>query len=197
MNTTPSRTLFYLAVLLPVVLSCSLAGKLKKVAEQTQKPTTITSTDSTAQLTLPPGWSEEKEKDEDSILHGSNHLSATYVVVIRESKQDFAEETTLADYAELTRAAMSDRVTSPHSTDVIPAYGMAYEAREFELECVVEKLKIKYLCTVVETPGNFYQVLTWTTPSRFTQNEKALRTVTQSFKELSSAASPTHAVSPG
>lgn len=190
MKTTRKRTWIVLWFL-PVVLSCNLVSKIKETAEKAAQPTTIKNAASNVQITLPPGWKEEKRLNDIAILQGANRLKAMFVVVIQEPKTDFDEDATLDDYTALSRKSIETAVTEATFSDAVPAFGATYPAKEFTVECIVEKTKIKYLCTTVETANHFYQVLTWTQPSKFTENEHEMRSVTQSLKELGNDATQT------
>ena len=175
-----------LILLLPVVLACSLPGLVKKAVEESQKPVTIKSSDSRIQMTVPGGWREEKKLNETAILQAGHRFQEMYVVVIEESKKDYVEDATIDYYAGLSRETMIEAVQEPQATDPIPISLGAYRAMEYVLDGSVDKIKVKYIVTAVETPNHFYQVVTWTLPSLFQKNQAKLREVTQSFKELRS-----------
>lgn len=175
---------FYLLALLPVALSCNLAGAIKKVADKAQEPTTLTSTDGRIQMVVPGGWVINKTLNDVAVLQASNRLSEMYVIVISESKEDFAEVTSLDEYASLSREGLAKNVTDAKSTEALQLQVSGRSAMEYQIDGSVDKVKVTYLCTVVETQTHFYQILTWTLPSRFQRNQGTMRTVTQSFKEL-------------
>ena len=173
-------------LLLPVVLACSLPGLVKKAVDEAQKPTIIKSSDSRIQLTVPGGWREQKQLNEAAILQAAHPFQEMYVVIIEESKQDYVESATLDEFAALSRNMMIATVKGPEATDPVPIVVSSYPAREYELAGSVENIKVKYICTAVETPKHFYQIVTWTLPSHYQKNQAKLRQVTQSFKELKS-----------
>ncbi len=186
-----TRNLFCLTILLMTTLSCNLAGVVKKAADKTREPKPLLSADGKILLTIPGGWKEDKALHESAELEASNRIQEMYVIVLRERKEDFDEDTTLSDYALLTRKGFEQNIAGAQLTGVIPAQIGQQSAMEYQLEGSVDKIKVKYLCTVVETPGHFYQILAWSLRSRFDQNEETLRKVTESFKELNvSASSP-------
>lgn len=176
--------LVYLLLLLPVVLSCGLAGPLKKIADNAQNPTTLTSPDQRIQIVVPGGWTVDKTLNDIAVIQASNRLSEMYVIVIVEGKEDFEEGTTLDYFASLSRNGLAEKVTGEQSTEPVPFQVSGHSAMEYQMEGSVDNIKIKYICTVIETPTNFYQIFTWTLPSRFEQNRETLRGVMQSFKEV-------------
>jgi hypothetical protein len=184
LNSPQTLKHFYLLALLPVAFSCNLAGAIKKVADKAQEPTTLTSTDGRVQMVVPGGWAVDKTLNDVAVLQAANRFSEMYVIVISESKEDFEENTTLEQYASLSRDGLAENVTDAKSTEPLPLQVSGSSAMEYQIDGSVDKIKVKYICTVVETPTHFYQILTWTLPSRFQHNQVTLRTVTQSFKEV-------------
>ena len=184
MKRTLTPKLLYPIALLPIVLACNLASVVKKAVDKAQQPTQLTSSDGTTQLTLPGGWREEKEMNDSAILQAASRFQEMYIIVIKEHKQDYHEGATLQEFTELSRTSLMTTVKEPQATEPIAAPIGAYSAMEYQLAGSVDKIKVKYICATVETPNHYYQVLTWTLPSRFAKNEATLRQVMQSFKEL-------------
>jgi hypothetical protein len=114
-----------------------------------------------------------------------------YLIVIGEGKEDFEEGTTVEYFASLSRKGLAEQVTGEQSTEPLPMQVSGHSAMEYQMEGSVDNIRIKYICTVIETPTHFYQVLTWTLPSRFEQNRETLRGVMQSFKEVKVGPPPT------
>jgi len=168
------------------VLGCNLANLVKKKVDESQKPTTLTSSDSKTELTIPGGWRAEKQLNETAVLQAAHRFQEMYIIVIRESKQDFAEDATLEDFAASSRTGMMSSLKQSLATDPVAARIRDYSAMEYQLEGTADKIKVKYICTAVETPNYYYQIITWTLPSRFEKNQATLRQVAQSFKELKS-----------
>ncbi len=175
------RRQFYLLLLIPVALGCSLAGLVKKKVDEAQKPVTLTSSDSKTQLTIPGGWRAEKQLNEIAVLQAAQRSQEMYIIVIRESRQDFAEDATLEDFAASSRTGMMSGLQQPLATDPIASRIGNYSAMEYQLEGTADKIKVKYICTAVETPNYYYQLITWTLPSRFEKNQATLRQVAQSL----------------
>ncbi|MEK6281399.1 MAG: hypothetical protein AABN95_13685 [Acidobacteriota bacterium] len=179
------RTVFYFLLLLPLSLACTLAGVVKKAAES-QGPFTLTSSDSKTQLTLPGGWREEKQLNDIAVLQAAHSFEEMYIVVVRANKQDYADDITLKDFVELTRTDVIANLQEPQSTDPVATKVADYPAMEYRLDGIVDKIKIRYIYTVVERSNYYYQIITWTLPSHFDRNQTTLRQVTQSFRELKS-----------
>jgi hypothetical protein len=167
-----------------VALSCNLAGKIKEAADKATQPMTVNSTDGRVQMVVPGTWSRDKKLNDVAILQAANPISEMYVIVISESKEDFDDTITLDGYTSLSHDGLAKNVSEAESKPPISIQVSGHSAREFQLSGTVDKIKVVYLCTVVETPTHFYQILTWSLRSRFKNNEATLRSVTQSFKEV-------------
>lgn len=141
-------------------------------------------------MIVPGGWSADRTLNDGAVIQASNRFKEMYVIVLKEGKGDFTEDTTLQEYTQLASAGMQGNITEPEATEPVSTTVAGNSAMEYQLTGAVKKVKIKYLCSTVETPNHFYQIITWTLPSRFEQNQETLRGVTQSFRELGSNPPP-------
>ena len=57
-------------------------------------------------------------------------------------------------------------------------------AVQFELSGEIDKIKISYLITLVETDGNFTQLLFWTLQSRMDEKRDMFINASSTFKEI-------------
>lgn len=168
-------------------------------------PTVLTSPDGRFQLTVPGDWRKETELNEQASMQASHRVRETYVVVLSESKSDFADEMTLERFTSTTRNNMLAGIRSAQSAEPQPVTINGNPALQYELRGVIEGLNAVYINTTVETPEHYHQIITWTLPSRLEQNRPTLLEVTRSFKEVRPAGSqqgtptaPTpHAHAPG
>ncbi|HEY0004021.1 MAG TPA: hypothetical protein VGB17_04355 [Pyrinomonadaceae bacterium] len=185
------KKLFPLALLVSALLGCTLVQRLRQEAQKSGKPTVLTSRDGRFQLTIPGGWRAETTLNERAGIQAANRLAEMYVVVISESKEDFAEDTTLGDFTELTRKNFISRVESAEATPAIPVNVNVYMGMQYEVQGTVNSYKIAYIVTTVETPEHFHQILTWTLRSRIDKNQLTLQKVTESFREVVGARTQT------
>lgn len=175
--------------LLLATASCKLPGALKRMSEDAGgKPKILTSKDGGSQITIPARWKEETRLNEEAALQASDVLNEMYVVVLKNSKEDF-ENISVEKYSELTRATFMERLSSPQMGTPSSLVINGYPALQCEVRGTVENVKIAYLHVVAETPEHFYQIVTWTLPSRFDKNRAQLEEVTRSFKEIDSGSS--------
>jgi bifunctional DNA-binding transcriptional regulator/antitoxin component of YhaV-PrlF toxin-antitoxin module len=195
----PLRKLFPLGLLLFTTLACNFVSRLSREIEKAGQPTVLTSPDGRFQLTIPGGWRKDTELNEKAEISASNRAREMYVVVLSESKRDFASDMTLEKFTELSRNAMMGNVRGAQATAPTPTSVSGHPAMQYELRGTVENVNIAYLNTTVETPGDYHQIIAWTLPSRFNDNQATLREVTQSFKEsaLAPPGKPAPSVPPG
>lgn len=176
--------------LLFVVLGCSAIREIQEGVGKAQSPQVLTATDGSCQLTVPSTWRTETVLNELATLQASNRLGEQYVVVIRENKEDFGKSANLTVITDAIRDNLRLAVTNPVFSDSIPATVGGFPARQFEASGEVSGLKAKYLYAVVDTPQNYYQIITWTLTSRFEENRPKLMEVINSFKENAAANQP-------
>ena len=186
------RNLLPLAILLPVIIACNAAKEIEKGIKEIAEPKIIGSDDGSCQVTVPALWSEEKGLHEDASLGAHNALSDAYIMVIKDVKSDFKKGFTVDDYAKLLRDDLPSRMEENEMSPVTTTQINGFEAREFETSGLAEGLKIKYLYALVSTPDAFYQVISWTTPSRFDKNRTEMTEALHSFKLVSSGSSPSN-----
>lgn len=184
------RNLFPLAMLVAVALACS---SVQKGIESAAAPKTITSSDGKVQLTVPATWTTETGLNAQATLQAANKLSEMYVIVIGESKQDFPKGFTLDKFASIVHDQMKQKANATTATDPSPTTVGGNPAMRYELQGTVSNINVAYINTVVETPNGFYQILTWTLPSKLSDNRATLEQVAGSFKELSAPAASSSA----
>ena len=167
------------------VLGCSAINKIQKEVEKSQPPQILNATDGSCQVSIPSTWRSETSLNEQAILQASNRIGEQYIVIIRESKQDFGKNANLDFLTNLIQENLKEAVTSPVFSPTTAATVNGFPSRQFEVGGEVLNYKIKYLYSVTETPQNFYQIITWTLASRFDSNRPQLLEVINSFKEIS------------
>jgi hypothetical protein len=183
MNFVLLRKLFPLALLLFVTLACSLIPNLKKELDKAGKPSVLTSPDGKFQITVPGGWREDRELNEEADLTASNRFQEVYIVVLNENKQDYTNDSTLENFTWTKRESGMSNVSSQVTTDPTPIIINGNQAMQYELHGVVDHMKIGYIITTIETSGSYHFLIAWTLESRFGANKNALQEVTRSFKE--------------
>lgn len=146
--------------------------------------TTIVSTNGSSQITVPEGWEETDELNDVAIIQAANLAEDQYVIVIDDSKEDFADAS-LETFSEITAETFLDILDDPTLGEPVTLTINGNPALQQQVEGSIENTNVVYLQTNIETPTHFYQVLTWSLKSRFEDNRDIFEGVTESFQEVS------------
>jgi len=82
-------------VFLIAVLGCSLFNKIQKEVEKTQTPQTLTASDGSCQVIVPGNWQTQPDLNSEATIQAGNLPAELYIIVIRESKEDFGKKANL------------------------------------------------------------------------------------------------------
>jgi len=182
---TTLQKLLPLFLLLPVVLACGVAEKIQKGIEEANQPKVLTSTAGDCQLTVPGLWQTATGLHDDAIIQASYTLGDVHVIVLPDERQDFADTLTLDKFTKIIRDDLPTRFQDAQLTEPVATNINMLEAREFEVSGTVENIKVKYMYATVSSHNRFYQVIVWTTPSRYERNKSDMTNVVHSFKVMS------------
>ena len=168
---------------LPLALLVCVGGGCRLLESMT-RPTVLKSADGKFQITVPAGWRENAGLQSTANIKAGNPLQEMYVLVVTEPKTDFADDVTLEQFTELTLKSISKNVASAESSPPIPVTINGNAGRQYEVQGIVESLKIAYLITTVETAEHYHKIVTWTLRSRIDKNQQILEGVTNSFRDV-------------
>jgi len=130
----------------------------------------IRSAESSLSLVFPGSWveMEGRDRNEFASIQMGQRLGDQYLLVIEEPTSDFDDDFTLFEYAYLILDEMTYLV-NPTDTPLIEdvEIGDSIHAKQFELTGSVDRIRVRYLVTVVEYNDIFYQLVAWSTPSRY------------------------------
>ena len=153
------------SLVLALVISLSLASCSLGDDSAMQ---TVKSTNSDLTLEIPASWSEQNLNSIASIQM-ARLTKEQYLITIEESAIDFADEFTLEEYSSIIMGNMQNAVTDLEGIPVIEdvKVGNDIDAKQFELTCAVDKIKVKYLVTCIDVDGTFYQFVQWSLQSKY------------------------------
>lgn len=143
----------------------------------------LVSMDKNTQITLLPGWTEDRELHGSAQIQASNRANENYIIVISESKEDFAEMT-LEKHSDITRGSLVKSITNSEVEGPTKLTINGNPAVQYIIRGTIGGINATYLHTTVETTGMYHQVLAWTLRSRFDKNKPVLQQVINSFKEV-------------
>ena len=146
--------------------------------------TTMASDDKKAEITIPASMSYELELSPDADIQASRMQQEEYMMVLREGKDTFADNFTLTDYYTAVTDSMSQALLNATLTEPKEIEVNGQPAVQFELSGEIDKIKISYLITLVETDGNFTQLLFWTLQNRMDEKRDMFINAASTFKEV-------------
>ncbi|MBW4618390.1 MAG: hypothetical protein KME17_03260 [Cyanosarcina radialis HA8281-LM2] len=199
-----SKTFIPLLVSVPLVFSFQGCATVRNLLRDTSKNTNqtpstqtspsnnqqnsgsaLTSSDGKTQITLPSGWKQEQDLNEQAGLQAANRAEEMYIIVISENKQDF-QNITLEKHSELTRGLFLKNLTNPQVTGPTPVTIDGNRGVQYELKGGINNINAAYIHTTLETAKNYHQIVAWTLQSRLDQNRSQLQEVIQSLREAGS-----------
>jgi len=133
---------------------------------------------------MPAGWSKQTDLHDDAELQAANRRKDVYLIVLTESKQDFATGTTFQDHAKLTLGSLQTNLSDAEvvrGPAEITINGRT--ALQSEIQGTIDGLNVVYIHTTVDGKENFFQLLSWTIRSKLSTNRPAMETIINSFAE--------------
>lgn len=139
------------------------------------------SPDGRISLEIPGNWSQQTERFEIAALFATDALETQCAMVTVDSKQDFVGS--LAEYDEASTEGLVQNLTG-EVTKSSPESGKVGEfpAIRRRLEGTMDNIRLVYQIASVETPGHYYRILTWTSPSRETKAAPVFEEIIGSFR---------------
>ena len=148
------------------------------------EPGVLTSSDGRIQISLAEGWEEASGFNNEAILQAYNAEAYRYLVIIRGNKAYFSDDAKINDYYKLVKQNMASRVENARFVGPTTHKINDCPAMRFVLYGTVNKLKIAYHFTLVETDGYFYQIVFWTFEEEFNGSKDEFVKLSDSFMEI-------------
>lgn len=162
------------------LLVCVVAGcrQLSRIGN----PTVLKSRDGKFQLTVPAGCRENAKLNDEAEIRAANLVDEVYVIVLTEAKTDFSDDMNLDEFTRITRDSLSSKLKETVATQPVPVTISGNSGRAYEVDGVVDRVKLTYRVATVETPDHYHQVITWTLQSRKDENRATLQQIIDSFR---------------
>ena len=181
-------TLFILAA---IAANSSINAKARQVAEQSKMRENDEGrvTVDGFSLVVPSSFTNlpDEYKSEDASFTQGDGYSEEYVAVIKEARADFSNSMDIQGYADLINNNNYKDGSVITSASVLPLSGVAnprdYQTADYQVTGVSSGVKIVYYIRYVATADYFYQVVTWTLPSKASQTKADLFNIIESFRE--------------
>ena len=164
--------LFAIGLLILVCLACKSLGA----------PHTLKSRDGKFELTVPADMAESTTLSKDADLQATNNSKEIFMFAISKPKSDYADDMTLDRLTEMVRKALMDQLSVTNSPEPESITVNGNSAIRYRLDGTKDGVKIAYLITNIETKDRFYRIYSWTSPSKYGENEKTLKEISESFR---------------
>ncbi|BBI33024.1 hypothetical protein [Cohnella abietis] len=143
-----------------------------------------TSEDGKLEITIPKGWDDKVELMPDADIQAMNGREEEYLVILRESKSDFADDFSLEEYRDIIIDNMAGSLINANVSEPKKLVINGMSALQYEISGEMDKLKVSYLATIIESDNNFTQVLFWTLLNRMENKREAFAKAASTFKDI-------------
>lgn len=144
---------------------------------------TLVNEEGSLSLSVPKEWAELQLSPVATIQAGKLE-SEDYAMVVSEPKDTFSGDFTLKEYYERVTENMKGTIQNGTFGEPKEVTVNGRQGIQFELQGEIEKIKIAYVITLVETSNSFNQVLFWTLQNRMDEKRATYLESIDTFKEI-------------
>jgi hypothetical protein len=173
---------------IPVALVIAVIVKRQAARGPAEGSRHVTSTDGAVSLVVPAAWRDLPELNDEAVLSVGNELAEEYLLVIREDKADFAGS--LESYADVVAGDMLETVGSKDELRYEPVSFGGCAGLRVGINGVVDRTRIVFDLTMLETDDSYCQILCWTLPSRAVTAQPKFDAALASFLAVAGAPAP-------
>jgi len=148
--------------------------------EATSAKKRLASADQRISIEVPELWKTDRRLHDNSILEATDRLEQTCVMVLADAKEDFVGN--LQEFDELTVGGMEDSLDDPSISEPENRLIGGFPAIYRRIIGTTDLTKVVYHRISIESSEGFYQVLTWTAPSREAKTLPLLMDILDSCK---------------
>lgn len=134
-------------------------------------------------LSIPGNWDEQVLGSADASLEVGNLIREEYLLVIHEPISDFDEGFTIGDFAEIAADGVTAALTNASRGDLEAVEINGMPAVQCRIEGSADGVRIVYLNSYIRGESDFYQVMTWTLPSKEAEAFPKFREAMATFRE--------------
>jgi predicted Zn finger-like uncharacterized protein len=162
--------------------SCAAESEVAVLPYKSQE---IFGPDSVYALTVPVGWQQVKNLNEEAEIQIAQASKDCYVIVFAEKQEDL-QVTDLADYSVLVRSSIQQSLLQPEVQETGLNAINHLDVVQFEIRGILQanQVPVVYLHTVVLGQHNYYQIVAWTTDMNYAANQSTIRSIVNHFKEI-------------
>ena len=163
------KKFFVILLLLCFILSSCGKDKQKQIGGN----------DDAYKLNIDGGWKiRSTPLNPRAELSVSDEKNSRYFIVLRDSKSDFSDDVTMEKYSELSKKILSENGGDERMLEIVES-GEGY----YSCVCESDEVKIRFLVFLKEGKEDFYQIMFWTTESKFDDSKDDFLRIADSFFE--------------
>jgi len=132
---------------------------------------------------LPTSWKKHPELTDIAGIEYANLQREQYLIVISESKADFASSTDVFVYNDLLEQNLRDSIDNFQVKYLGEVKINGMNGLKYEMRGEIDNIKIAYLKVALEGEDHFHQLLFWTVPTRWRTNLEQFEEALVSFTE--------------
>lgn len=141
----------------------------------------IVSVDSLCQITIPEHWTLLNNLHDDASMQAGNLLREEYLIVLNDYKMDFVGS--LEDHVDITMNTLMSNIENAIIEKSENTIINGYRAIKHTVRGDVDRTTIVYLQTTIEGDNAFYQIISWTLPSKEEKSMEVFNNTILTFKE--------------
>lgn len=140
-------------------------------------------------IEVPSSWRPMSEQlDFEPLYFGGHALQERYVMVIEDPKADF--DGTLEQFEEVVLSGITENLSDPEIGAAEEGWVGELPARFRRIEGGMDDLDLVYHAAYIESEASFFQVMTWTMPSREAAALPVFKEVIASFRDSAGPPQP-------
>jgi hypothetical protein len=141
----------------------------------------IVSLDSLCQITIPEHWTLLNNLHDDASMQAGNLSREEYLIVLNDYKMDFAGS--LEEHVDITLSTLMSNIGNAVVENSEHIIINGYRAIRHKVRGDVDRTTIVYLQTTIEGDNAFYQIISWTLPSKEEISMEIFKNTILTFKE--------------
>ncbi|NET35264.1 MAG: hypothetical protein F6K19_25090 [Cyanothece sp. SIO1E1] len=144
----------------------------------------LTSIDQRSQIMLPAGWGSTRKLHPSAEIQAANIEDEMYLLVLSENRDNLPEQT-IQDHSESYRKFLTDGMRYLQSQTYTKGGDINGNlAVQHEIRGALEGRSLVYLHTTIKAEDAYYQIVAWTSSSRYERNKSELEKIINSFKTV-------------
>lgn len=139
--------------------------------------------DGLAQLKFPFGWKDDGSDGQIILSYSKGTIGN--MMVLRDNKSALSNDATIDNYCTIITNNMANELQNAVITEPSQININNYSALQLEIQGEIQKVKLKYLVTIVATNDSYYQLVAYSTQDSYNKNKSDFEKIMNTFKEVS------------